>query len=90
VQAKAARAQLARKESDVAALRRELTKLPGGGAPRGPVAAAVAPAPAAAPAAAAPAAKPTLQQFMEKAKVANPTASEADLQAYYAKKYGGQ
>jgi len=74
-----------RAQNDVALAKREVAKLP-----RGPVAAAMAPAPAAAPAAAAPAAKPTLQQFMEKAKVANPTASEADLQAYYAKKYGGQ
>jgi hypothetical protein len=43
----AAREQVARKQSDIASLNRELSKLPGGGTPRGPVAAAVAPAPAA-------------------------------------------
>jgi len=33
--------------------------------------------------------KPTLQEFLEKAKSANPDASEADLTDYYNKKYGG-
>jgi hypothetical protein len=35
-------------------------------------------------------AKPTLQQFLEKAHIANPNKSEADLTAYYNKTYGGQ
>lgn len=35
-----------------------------------------------------PAAKPTLQQFLEKARAANPGVSDADLTAYYNKTYG--
>jgi len=38
----------------------------------------------------APKAKPTLDQFLAKAKAANPGKSDADLKAYYLKKYGGQ
>lgn len=38
-------------------------------------------------AAAAPAAKPTLQEFLAKARPANPNASDADLIAYYNKTY---
>ena len=34
--------------------------------------------------------KPTLQQFLEKAKVANPNATEADLTKYYNEKYGNR
>lgn len=34
--------------------------------------------------------KPTLQQFLEKAKQANPGASDQELAEYYNKKYGGQ
>jgi hypothetical protein len=34
-------------------------------------------------------AKPTLDQFLEKAKAANPGTSEAELKAYYQNKYGG-
>lgn len=52
-----------------------------GGAP------AAAPAPAA-PQAAAPAAKPSMQAFMDAARKANPGVSDADLAAYYNRKYG--
>jgi hypothetical protein len=34
--------------------------------------------------------KPTLAEFLEKAKKANPNASDAELTDYYNKKYGGQ
>jgi hypothetical protein len=48
---------------------------------------AAAPAPAA-PQAAAPAAKPSMQAFMDAARKANPGVSDADLAAYYNRKYG--
>jgi hypothetical protein len=49
-------------------------------------------APAAAqPATPAPAAgKPTLQEFLAKARPANPNASDADLRTYYDRTYGGR
>jgi hypothetical protein len=37
-----------------------------------------------------PSGKPTIQQFLEKAKQANPGASDQELTEYYNKKYGGQ
>ena len=58
-----------------------------------------APAPAAAPrdgvpgqrrGAAAPAGRPTLEQFLERARPANPNASVEDLTAYYNRTYGGR
>jgi hypothetical protein len=45
-------------------------------------------APAAAPQAAAPVAKPSMQAFMDAARKANPGVSDADLAAYYNRKYG--
>jgi hypothetical protein len=50
------------------------------------VAPAAAPAPA--PQAAAPVAKPSMQAFMDAARKANPGVSDADLAAYYNRKYG--
>jgi len=47
-------------------------------------------APAAAPAAPAPSAKPTLDEFLAKAKTANPTASDQELIDYYNGKYGAK
>ena len=62
--------------------------------------AAAAPAPAAAAprdgvpsqrrGAAAPAGRPTLEQFLERARPANPNASVEDLTAYYNRTYGGR
>jgi hypothetical protein len=49
---------------------------------------APAAAPAAAPQAAAPVAKPSMQAFMDAARKANPGVSDADLAAYYNRKYG--
>jgi hypothetical protein len=50
-----------------------------------------APSAAAQPATPAPAAgKPTLQEFLAKAKPANPNASDADLRTYYDRTYGGR
>jgi hypothetical protein len=49
---------------------------------------APAAAPAAAPQAAAPVAKPSMQVFMDAARKANPGVSDADLAAYYNRKYG--
>jgi hypothetical protein len=37
-----------------------------------------------------PAAKPTLKEFLDKAKQANPTATETELTDFYNKKYGAQ
>jgi hypothetical protein len=50
------------------------------------VAPAAAPAPA--PQAAAPVVKPSMQAFMDAARKANPGVSDADLAAYYNRKYG--
>jgi hypothetical protein len=47
-------------------------------------------APAAAPAAPAPSAKPTLDDFLAKAKIANPTASDQELIDFYNGKYGAK
>ena len=47
-----------------------------------------APPAAATPAAAAPAGKPTLDQFLAQARKANPSATEAQLTAFYQRKYG--
>jgi hypothetical protein len=50
-----------------------------------------APSAAAQPATPAPAAgKPTLQEFLAKARPANPNASDADLRTYYDRTYGGR
>jgi hypothetical protein len=65
---------------------------PGGGPQPAAAAPAAQPtaAPAAAPAApAAPAAKPSLQEFMSKARAANPGAKDSDLAQYWKQKYGG-
>jgi hypothetical protein len=55
---------------------------PGGGIAVG----TPAPAPSATP---APTAKPTLQQFMEKARAANPGAKDSELAQFWKQKYGG-